>query len=188
MIGRKALAVALFAAFAGPTFAGEIEDLARDAETKLRAGQHLAAVEALRRAIGIVNAKSPLALRKVQFIAEPPKGFGIYKQRANSVFRPGEPLIVYAEPVGMGWRLEDGLNNALLATDFEIRTPDGQVLGGQKEFGRFSFASHEQNQEIMTHLTIRLSGIPAGAYVFGATYRDEVGRKSASLELPFQIK
>src|SRR5688500_9358893 len=125
MFRRMTLATALTIAVVGQAFAGEIEDLAREAETKLKAGQHLAAVDALRRAIDVVNAKSPLSLRKVQFSAERPKGFGIYKKRADSVFRRGEPLIVYAEPVGMGWRMEDGLNNALLATDFEIRTPDG---------------------------------------------------------------
>jgi hypothetical protein len=188
MIRQTTIALALLAGSAGSAFAGEIEDLARDAESKARAGRHLEAVETLRRAIGSLTAKGPLTLRRVQFIAEAPKGFGIYQPRANNVFRAGEPLIVYAEPVGMGWRTADGVNHAHVAADFEIRTAGGKILGGQKDFGKFEFASRDQNQEIMTHLTIRLSGAPAGRYVFGATYRDQVNGKSISMELPFEIR
>jgi hypothetical protein len=188
MIKQTMIALAMLATSAGSAFAGEIEDLARDAEAKAKAGRHLDAVETLRRAIGSLTAKGPLTLRRVQFIAEPPKGFGIYQPRANNVFRAGEPLIVYAEPIGMGWKAADGINHAHVATDFEIRTTDGKILGGQKDFGKFEFASRDQNQEIMTHLTIRLSGAPAGRYVFAATYRDQVNGKSAGLELPFEIR
>ena len=188
MIRRTIIALAMLASTPAPILAGEIEDLAREAEAKAKAGQYIEAVEILRRAIGALAAKGPLTLRRVQFIAEPPKGFGIYRPRDGNVFRPGEPLIVYAEPIGMGWKAADGINRSHIVTDFEIRTPDGKILGGQKDFGRFEFASRDQNQEIMTHLTIRLSGAPAGSYVFGATYRDQVNGKSANLELPFEIK
>lgn len=88
----------------------------------------------------------------------------------------------------MGWKTADGVNRAHIVTDFEIRTPDEKVLGGQKDFGRFEFASRDKNQEIMTHLTITLSGAPSGQYVFAATYRDQVSSKSATLELSFEIK
>jgi hypothetical protein len=40
----------------------------------------------------------------------------------------------------------------------------------------------------MTHLTLTLSGAPAGNYVVEATYRDQINNKSAKLELPFAIK
>lgn len=188
MVKHTVIALTLLAASAGATRAGEIEDLAREAEAKAKAGQHVEAVEALRRAINLLTANGPLVLRRVQFIAAPPKGFGIYQPRANNVFRPGEPLIVYAEPVGVGWKMADGQNRAHMVTDFEIRTVDGKVLGGQREFGRFEFISRDQNQEIFTHLTITLSGAPRGQYVLAATYRDQMTGKSAALELPFEIK
>ena len=172
MIKRTIVAVTFLAGFTGSALAGEIADLGREAEAKATAGQHLEAVETLRRAIGLLTAKGPLAVRRVQFIVEPPKGFGIYQPRPNNVFRQGEPLIVYAKPVGMGWVAEGGANRALVVTDFEIRSPDGKVLGSQKEFGRFQFISREQNQEVMTHLTITLSGAPVGRYIFVGTYRD----------------
>jgi hypothetical protein len=185
---RLAMTLALLAALAVTAPAGEIEDLARQAEAQANAGRHLEAVETLRRAMDALTAKAPLGLRRVQFVAEPPQGFGLYKPRPDNVFRRGEPLIVYAEPVGLGWKQADGLNLAVVVTDFEIRTPDGKVLGGQRDFGRFNFSSHDRNQEIMTHLTITLSGAPAGTYVFAATYRDQMTGKSATLDLPFEIR
>ena len=93
MIRRTIVALAFLASASGAAPAGEIADLARDAEAKANVGQHIEAVETLRRAINSLMAKGPLTLRRVQFIAEPPKGFGIYQPRANNVFRPGEPLI-----------------------------------------------------------------------------------------------
>jgi len=188
MLARTTVVLAFLAGSLATAFAGEVENLAREAEAQAQAGKHIEAVETLRRATGLLAAQGPLALRRVQFIAERPKGFGIYKPRANNVFKPGEPLIIYAEPIGMGWKAADGVNRALVAADFEIRTPDGKILGGQKNFGRFEFNSHDQNQEIMTHLTIRLSGAPAGDYIFAATYRDQINGKSANLTLPFEIK
>jgi hypothetical protein len=188
MIRRTMVALTLWAGCVGSALAGEIEDLARAAEAKANAGQFVEAVETLRGALASLMARGPLALRRVQFITELPKGFGLYQPRANSVFRPGEPLIVYAEPVGMGWRTEGDVHHAHVVTDFEIRTSEGRVLGGQKEFGRFQFDSRDRNQEVMTHLTIRLSGAQRGSYVFSATYRDQVNGKSATLELPFEIR
>jgi hypothetical protein len=188
LIRRMIVALGFIACAPGAGVAGDIENRAREAEAKLAAGQHLEAVEILRGALGSLMARGPLALRRVQFITEAPKGFGLYQPRTSGVFRAGEPLIVYAEPVGVGWQSADGTNRAHINADFEIRTRDGRILGGQKDFGRFEFASRDQNQEIMTHLTIRLSGAPPGSYVFGATYRDQISGKSASLELPFEIR
>jgi hypothetical protein len=188
MFIRTIIALALLAGCMIPLHAGEIADLGRAAEKQANAGEHTEAVDTLRRAIDAVLAKGPLVLRRVQFITEPPRGFGIYQPRAGNVFRPGEPLIVYAEPVGVGWKADRGVNRTLIVTDFEVRTQDGKLLGGQKEFGKFEFNSREPQHEMMTHLTIRINGAPADRYVLTATYRDLISGKSATLELPFEIR
>jgi hypothetical protein len=185
---RAIMALALSAGFMIPLHAGEIADLGRQAEKQSNAGQHLEAVETLRRAINGLTAKGPLVLQHVQFITEPPRGFGIYQPRAGNVFRPGEPLIVYVEPVGLAWKTEGAINRAQVVTDFEIRTPDGKILGGQKEFGKFEFNSRERSHDIMTHLTITINGAPSASYVLTVTYRDLTSGKSATLELPFEIR
>ncbi len=185
---RTVIALAVLAGLMIPIHAGEIEDLGRKAEKQANAGQHLEAVETLRRAYNVLTAKGPLVLRRVQFITEPPQGMGIYQPRASNVFRPGEPLIVYAEPVGLAWKTEGAINRAQVATDFAVRTSDGKILGGQREFGKFEFNSREHNHDIMTHLTITINGAPPASYVLMTTYRDLVSGKSATLELPFEIR
>ncbi len=173
----------------GSARAGEIVDLARSAEALLQSGQNVEAIDTLRRALRIANDQSPLALRKAVFVAEPPQGFGIYKERPNNVFRQGEPLVAYVEPIGIGWTKGDGGTfHSLLTVDFEIRSPSGEILAGKRDFGRFEFTSREQNTEIMTHLTLNLTGARAGKYVFGVLYHDKTTGKSASADLPFEIK
>ena len=185
---RLMLGAFLACSLLGPANAGEIADLAREAEAKTDAGQHVEAVELLRRAQVALAAKIPLSFRKVEFITEEPGGFGMFKPRAGRVFRQGEPLIVYTEPVGVGWKRQGDRFQSLVVFDFTVRTKDGEVLGGRKDFGRLAFTSHVANQEIMAHLTIRLSGAPAGEYVLELTFRDQVSIKNAELELPFAIE
>jgi hypothetical protein len=168
--------------------AGEIEAAAREAEAKVQAGQHVEAFNTLRNALTALNANAPLGFRKAIFIAKPPQGFGLYQPRPESAFRSGEPLIVYVEPIGLGWRPEGEGFSSQFTVDFELRSPKGEILTGQKEFGKFGFNSRERNIEVMAHLTINLSGAPAGDYVFGATFHDKVSGKQASFDLPFSIK
>ncbi len=185
---RLTLGVLLACSVFGAAHCGEIADLARQAEAKADAGQHVEAVELLRRAQVALAARAPLAFRRVEFVSEQPGGFGMFKPRGSNVFRQGEPLIVYTEPVGVGWKSEGDRLHSLVIFDFTVRTRDGQVLGGRKDFGRLAFTSQVENQEIMAHLTIRLSGAPAGQYVLEVTFRDQVANKSAELELPFAIE
>jgi hypothetical protein len=173
----------------GSAAAGEIADLAHSAEGQLQSGKNAEAMESLKRALRLAHDQSPLALRKAVFVAEPPRGYGIYNERSGNVFKPGEPLVAYVEPVGVGWEKRDGgVFHSLLTVDFEIRSPAGEILTGKRDFGRFEFTSREQNTEMMTHLTLNLSGAPAGKYVFGVIYHDKTTGKSASVDLPFEIR
>jgi hypothetical protein len=184
-----AWAAALLLAGTSLVSAGEITDLAKDAEAKLQAGQSIEAIETLRRAVALADARVPLSFRKTVFVAETPIAFGVYKPRTDNVFKSGEPLIAYAEPVGMGWTAQDGaLFRSLLTADFEIRSPDGRILAGKRDFGRFEFVSHEENKEIRTDVTVNLTGATAGKYVLGVTYHDAVTGRSANFDLPFEIR
>ena len=63
MIRQIIIALALLASSIGAAPAGEIEDLGREAERRANAGQHLEAIETLRRAINVLAAKGPFLLR-----------------------------------------------------------------------------------------------------------------------------
>jgi hypothetical protein len=172
----------------GTSYAGEAVDLAKQAESYATDGKHAEAYEAMRSATLQVWDEGPLLFRKALFAAEAPKAFGIYKPRADHVFKPGEKLIIYAEPVGFKWLAKDGLNHSLLVADLILRTNDGKIVAGQKNFGTFSFDSLEQNMEIMVVMTVDFTGAPPGQYVVECAFTDKMSGKTANLELPFELK
>lgn len=187
-LSAAALAMGLALAGAAPALAGDVEDTAREAERRLAAGKHLEAIELLRTALADLVAKTPLGFRKAVLVGQPQSGFGMYTPRKDNVFASGEPIHTYVEPIGLAWRRHAETFEAVFTVDIEIRTPDGKVLGGQKEFGRFEFVSRERNHEVMTNLTLTLTGVAPGDYIFGATFNDRIGGRSATLDMPFVIR
>ena len=184
----RILAVAAAVVLASPpAFAGEVADAGAKAEALAGEGKYLEALDALSAASDSIWQKSPIVFRKTLFVASDPAGYGIFDLRENSVFKAGEPLIVYAEPVGFGYGKDGGLSTINLSLDFEIRSKDGKVLGSQKEFSTASLRSRVQNREFMLKVVYTLNGVPAGDYEVVTTVNDKVSAKSGSFTLPFTI-
>jgi hypothetical protein len=139
-------------------------------------------------AVGEAWAATPLTVRKVFFVAQRPDGFGQYVVRPNNVFKAGEKLVAYAEPVGYGWKdIGGGQYEFGFKVDFLIKTPDGKILTGQQDFADLVEKSLARNLEFMMVLTLDVSGAPAGDYVVEYTLRDRTGPKSTTVSLPFKI-
>lgn len=133
-------------------------------------------------------AKTPLTIRRAVFVTQRPSGFGIYDERSSKVFKPGEPLVVYAEPVGYGWKsVDQGLYEFGFMVDFDIKAAAGNVLASKQDFARLAERSHAMNQEFMLTLTLNVNGAPSGDYVLEYTLRDIAGPKSTTITLPFTI-
>lgn len=70
--------------------------------------------------------QTPLTVRHATFVTDRPIGFGMYTKRPNDIFKPGEKLVVYAEPVGYGWKdagngmVEFGLVTGSKSTSFDL--------------------------------------------------------------------
>ncbi|WP_333821545.1 hypothetical protein [Pinisolibacter sp.] len=180
--------LALTLPFAIPAAAGELTPLAEKAEAALAAGKAGAAVDALDAALDVVWKATPLTFRKALFVSEPPTGFGAYVERADAVFTPGQPLLVYAEPIGFEWKQADGLFTCDLIIDVALRDPAGKVLFEKREIGRMALKSHARNHEFMMKLDLNLRGLPVGDYVLDGIMRDEVSKKWGSFSLPFSVK
>ena len=130
----------------------------------------------------------PLSVRRAIFVAKKAQGFGQFEERSSNVFKAGEPLIAYAEPVGYGWKdVGNGMFEFGFAVDFLIKSPDGKILAGQQDFARLAERSHARNLEFMVTLTLNVTGAPPGDYVVEYKMRDIAGDKSTSFELPFKI-
>lgn len=192
-IGRAALAAALLWGMGlwgmgmPEVEAAELVDRAAQAEALAGQGDAAGAYDAMHEALVILNEAIPLTIRRAVFVAEPPQGYGVYNPRETGRFTASEALVAYVEPIGVTWAPIEGLHRAEITVDFEILTPDGQVLANQEEFAQFSFTSRARNTELMTHLTLELTGAPAGEYVLRYIYNDKTSSESASVDLPFEI-
>lgn len=183
-----AFAVAASVGLGGTAGAETLTDLAKQAESNAKDGKNLEAYDAMRKAARQVWDSGPLLFRKAIFVTKAPDGFGIYDARPDAVFKPGEKLFIYVEPVGFTWEEKDGLNHAQLVADLVLKDGEGTVVGEQEGFGTFTFDSREENMEVITSLTIDFTEAPVGKYAAELKFTDTLGDKSASFELPFEIK
>ena len=169
--------------------AGPLVDKARDAEAALGEGKSNEAVLLMREALAEAWKAAPFSIDKALFVQRPPGGFGVYEPKPNAVFAQGEALLLYIEPIGLTWKLEDGLYLSDIAVDFELLAPDGRILAGKRDFGEVKFASHAFNTEYMAKITLTLTGAPKANYVLLVTLRDQFNNdQSASVQLPFEIR
>lgn len=169
--------------------AGPLAEAAAQAEKLAASGDTAKAHDLLRQAMSDFSQTLPFAIGKAVFVSKPPTGYAMYQPRDGSVFKSGESLISYIEPIGLSWKdaATKGQLESHFTVDFDILNPKGDVLAGQKAFGDFTFTGFLRNQEIYSTLTIDVSGAPAGDYVLRFNFNDVNSGKSASVDQPFKI-
>ncbi|MDQ0474544.1 hypothetical protein [Labrys wisconsinensis] len=150
--------------------------------------QTLADVEARQQAVIEAWEKTPLTQRRAIFVTARPSAYGAYVERSSNVFKPGEPLVTYVEPVGYLWKetAPDTYSFGILA-DFLVTSPSGDVLGGKEGFVRYVQESHYRNQELMLTLTLNLTGAPPGKYIVKYTIHDVNSAKASTFQQPFEV-
>ncbi|NRP18969.1 hypothetical protein LPJGGPFB_02220 [Ensifer adhaerens] len=169
--------------------AGPLVEAATKAEQLATSGDPAKARELLRQAVGDFSQTLPFSIGKAVFISKEPAGYAMYEPKDGTVFKTGEAIVSYVEPVGLTWKqaaVTDKLETRF-TVDFDILNPAGKVLAGQKAFGDFTFTGYLKNQEIYSTLTIDVSGAPAGDYVLRFHFNDINSGKTATIDQPFKI-
>ncbi|MBP1875779.1 hypothetical protein J2Z19_005516 [Ensifer adhaerens] len=169
--------------------AGPLVEAATKAEQLATSGDPAKARELLRQAVGDFSQTLPFSIGKAVFISKEPAGYAMYEPKDGTVFKTGEAIVSYVEPVGLTWKqaaVKDKLETRF-TVDFDILNPAGKVLAGQKAFGDFTFTGYLKNQEIYSTLTIDVSGAPAGDYVLRFHFNDINSGKTATIDQPFKI-
>ena len=152
------------------------------------AAQTLQEIDARQQAVVEAWEKTPLTVRRAVFVTAPAKIYGAFEERPSNSFKGGEPLYTYVEPLGYAWKKQaDGTYAFGLTVDFTIKTPKGQVLGGQEKFLNYAQTSRYRNQELMVNMTLNVSGAPPGDYIVTYTLRDAHSPKTAVIEQAFKI-
>lgn len=177
--------VLLLAAF--PAMGGEISDAGTAAEKLVSAGKFDAAMQALESAREAVWKQTPLSFRKTLFVASDPAGFGIYDIRETNEFKSGEPLIIYAEPVGFSDGRDGQIFITDMALDFEITDSFGASLAKRENFASWTLRSRVPNKEFMGKLNYDFTGLKPGDYDVITTVHDKNSEKKNSFSMKFKI-
>ncbi len=171
----------------GPT-PTDISAETRRAQEAAAAGRAVEALDALDEAAIAVSEKMPLTIRRATFVAEEPQGYGVFNPRDSTSFEIGQPLLVYAELAGQGWRRSGDIFRTDLVLDFELRRADGQSLVAQQAFNTIATASRRRNREFFLYMTYSFSGLEPGDYVVRTTVRDRAGNKQTAFDLTFAVR
>jgi hypothetical protein len=149
----------------------------------------LGQIEEAEAAIELLWTEADLQFRRAIFIEPGEASYGIYQERPDARFSAGEPLILYAEPVGYSWRETEAGDFAFgFDIDLIIKTNDGRILFGQEDFQQIDLRNRHRVRELMLNITLNLDGAPAGEYVLDYRVRDRASAKVATISLPFSIE
>jgi hypothetical protein len=150
--------------------------------------QTLDAIDEAEAAVIAAWEETPLMFRTAIIADTRPQGFGLYHERAHNEFAPGEPVIVYAEPIGYAWHENpDGTYTFGFDVDLLLKSGDGVVLAQQNDFEHLELTSRGRNREFMLVLTLTVEDAPPGRYVVEYTARDIASDKAGTISLPFFI-
>ncbi|MDQ0320384.1 hypothetical protein QO002_002522 [Pararhizobium capsulatum DSM 1112] len=169
--------------------AGALTDAAAKAESLAGAGDAVGAYDVMRGAVSDFSANLPFSIGKAVFVRSEPAGYAMYDTKDTSIFKPGETLVSYVEPIGLSWvpSTTQGKIQTHFTVDFDILNKQGEVLASQKGFGNFTFNGYFRNQEIYATLSIDVTGAPAGDYILRFHFNDGNNKKTASVEQAFTI-
>jgi hypothetical protein len=178
---------ALIVSTSTAAFAGEIADKAAEAEKALQSNDGVGALTKFRDAEEALWNAMPLSVLNVKHIASA-SGFGAYAERPDHVYKQGEEIVLYMEPVGYSYG-SDGLGNNQIAlyVDLTVLSDSGEKLGSVEKLGRVQLASREHNREMFFKLNVSLDGVPPGKYRADFLMHDENSQKTAPFTTDFEI-
>lgn len=135
-----------------------------------------------------VWARLPFSTRHVHFVSRKADNIGDYEARADNVFKKGEKLMTYIEPVGFTRKAAGDGFQVNTIVDLEVLSGDKKTtLNGQKAFFTHTVKSRGRVRDLFLNMTLSLDGAPAGDYVVAYTLHDTNDR-TTRVEQPFTIK
>ena len=174
----------LFAAVIGLTMAGAIPSIAQTSTPLLSADEALAELDRLNDEVAKVWASSPLAFRNVSLVNSV-EGFGDFERRDGNTLNAGETLMVYVEPVGFTYVLENGRYSFALAADLSIESDAGQIIVDGADLFSINDNSRVRIREFHMVLSVKIPDIKAGGYKAVYRVRDMNSGKTGSFSVPF---
>jgi hypothetical protein len=151
------------------------------------AGDAAEALTAAREAMHAAWLGTPLRVAKAVLVATSDNKYGIYEPRGSHRYAPGEPIMIYVEPVGYGYRKEGELWHFGLAADLFVLDKAGNILAGKEGALRTELTSHNPVKELVLDVTYTLNNAPAGVYVLRTILRDHYSDEQVRFENVVEI-
>ena len=170
------------------TRAETAEESAGMALLELEKGDYVTAIHQLRRAMMTISDESPLTASYYEFVSEPADIYANYTVRKNNVFKVGEPLVIYVEPMGYSFKGEGEKLTFGIEADFSLIDSNGTVLGGQNKFQRFKRKSFAPIFDFFMTLTYSFTGLEPGKYTVRTVLHDIVDKETDSFDMEFIVK
>lgn len=189
IIRNTVTGAALALALTGAASGGPAADKAGEVETAIGGGDYLTALSGAQDIVLQVWEATPgILFLETLPVTEPAAGFGLYNPRPDAVYKSGEPIILYAEPVGFGYGAGgEGLYTVGFAVDLQVLDEAGQELANVQDVTELNLTSRYKNREFQANLTYNLDGISPGKYRLVTTLRDKNSAKTGSFETPIEI-
>jgi hypothetical protein len=173
----------------GPVLAGPLVDSATVAEEKLAAGDYSGAMEAGRAIFDQLWQANPgLTFSQALLVAQNATGFGVFNPRENNVFKPGEPILIYCEPLGFAYGEPGaGLFSVNFIIDLQVLDALGNELANAPGATEFNMTSRHRNREVQANITYTLDGLPIGRYTLITTLRDKNSLRTGSFQTAIEV-
>jgi hypothetical protein len=188
-----------------PSASSSIDEVPLSQVQEGRADNQLAQLDAVRQRYLSTWNNTAFSSQFDVFIAEGSDlGYGIYREHVPAtVFRPGETIVLYVEPVGYGHQLiTDGTGNQEVGSnsissntsdttlylmnmtaDYIISDSTGSELQTIRDVPVGTLISHRQNLELFLTLTLRQDQpFPVGDYIVTYIVHDQVTGHSFQLD------
>ena len=187
LITRPLMRIGLLCvAVAGLTMAGAGSPIAQTSTPVLTADEALSKLDRLNEEVAKVWASSPLAFRNVALV-NGAEGFGDFKPRDGNTFKAGETLMVYVEPVGFTYALENDRYSFALSADLSIESNAGHIIAEGEDLFLIDDSSRVQIREFYMVLSVEVPEIKAGGYKAVYQVKDMNSGKTGSFSVPFTI-
>lgn len=182
LIPAALLALAPLEAHSGP-----IVDKATEAERLLDNNDPAGALDAIRSALDDVWARMPLTISNVTLV-DSAEGYGVYAPKIGDVYKPGEPVRIYAELAGYALgRNNVGGSEFGVDVDIELKNSDGKTVWSAKGVMKIRQPVRTFNKEFFLKLDLNLTSAPPGRYTATYTVKDAYSDKTASFDIAFEL-
>lgn len=184
-----ALAAALLALGPMMAVAGPVADQAAKADQAAEAGDFATALAAADELKGLLWDQQPgLGFVNAFAVTERSAGYGLYNPRPDTTYKRGEPVQLYAEPVGFGYG--DGGEGIVLIgfyVDLQVLGPDGQELANMAGITEIDYKVRAKVREFAADVTYNFEGLAPGQYRLITTLRDKNSPKTGNFETDIEV-